>query len=173
MRPSDPEWPLRFETERRRVEPIFGIYLVRPIEHIGSTAIPRLVAKPIIDMVAVVRSIMEAASASDQLRRIGWVHAPEPFDEAERRLSFCYPSVARRTHHLHVVEEDFDGWREWVAFRDYLRAQPELCVEYGRLKTYLAAEHGSDPNNRGAYRSGKAEWVSAVTRRAMADGRPL
>jgi hypothetical protein len=52
-------------------------------------------------------------------------------------------------------------------------AQPELCVAYGRLKAYLAAEHGSDPNNRDAYRSGKAEWVSAVTRRAMADGRPL
>ncbi|MGP0031989.1 MAG: GrpB family protein [Acidimicrobiales bacterium] len=132
-----------------------------------------MVAKPIIDMVAVVWTITEAASVSDQLQRIGWVHAPEPFDEVERRLSFCYPSVARRTHHLHVVEGNFDGWREWVAFRDYLRAQPELCVEYGRLKTYLATEHGTDPNNRDAYRSGKAEWVSAVTRRAMADGRPL
>src|ERR1700733_7969363 len=103
MRPYDPEWPLRFETERRRVEPILSGYLVRPIEHIGSTAISGLVAKPIIDMVAVVRSITEVASACDQLRRIGWVHAPEPFDEVERRLSFCCPSVARRTHHLHVV----------------------------------------------------------------------
>jgi GrpB-like predicted nucleotidyltransferase (UPF0157 family) len=167
MCPYDPEWPASFERERRRIEPILRDYLIRPLEHIGSTSIPGLVAKPIIDMVAVVRCIDETSSIARPLERIGWVHAPEPPDEFERRLSFCYPSAARRTHHLHVVEEDFNGWKEWIAFRDYLRVQPELRTEYADLKTHLAADCGSDPNDRDAYRSGKSEWVTSVTLRAL------
>jgi GrpB-like predicted nucleotidyltransferase (UPF0157 family) len=169
MTPYDPDWPRSFDAERRRIAPLLGQFLVRPIEHVGSTSVPGLLAKPIIDMVAVVRDIGEVSALREPLGRTGWVHAPEALDEVERRLSFCHPTIAHRTHHLHVVEESFYGWREWLAFRDYLRARPELCVEYGRLKQGLADEFGSVPNERDPYRSGKSAWVTLVTARALSD----
>jgi GrpB-like predicted nucleotidyltransferase (UPF0157 family) len=170
MVPSDPAWPANFVIERDRLTPVLADWLVRPIEHMGSTAVPGLVAKPIIDMVAVVDDIDPARHAVGSLAMIGWLHAPEPFDEIERTMSFCTPSVERRTHHLHVVEESSDGWRGWLAFRDHLRAHPDLARDYGALKSRLADEHGADPDRRDAYRAGKASWVQAVTTQAQHRG---
>lgn len=167
MCPYDQDWPSSFERERVRLSPILQPYLVRPLEHIGSTSVPGLVAKPIIDMVAVVEDISPLIAEEDSLQGIGWVLAPEPADEIERRLSFCTPSKERRTHHLHVVEESFSGWHGWLAFRDYLRKNPDIAQEYGELKTHLSVGHGSNPNERDQYRAGKADWVSAVTARAL------
>ncbi len=145
-------------------------WLIQPLEHIGSTAVPGLVAKPIIDMLAVVEDIEAAAAAEVSLRKIGWVPAPEPGDDAARKLSFCMPSVELRTHHLHVVERVASGWRGWLAFRNDLRMHPEVAWEYGELKTRLANEHGTDPNQRDAYRAGKADWVGSITARALSAG---
>ena len=100
------------------------------------------------------------------------MHAPEPFDEAERKLSFCHPDVARRTHHLHVVEDRSDNWRGWLAFRDYLRSHPDAVAEYAAFKSGLAAAHGHDPNQRDAYRQGKADFISNITRIASGEGLP-
>ncbi len=97
MCPYDPDWPSTFERERVRLAPILQPYLVEPLEHIGSTSVPGLVAKPIIDMVAVVEDISPVIVEAGPLRRIGWVLAPEPADEIERRLSFCTPSKELRT----------------------------------------------------------------------------
>jgi GrpB-like predicted nucleotidyltransferase (UPF0157 family) len=167
MHPHDPAWARSFDVEAARVGRALGPWLVRPVEHIGSTAIPGLVAKPIIDMVAVVADVDAVdAGGSDALAAVGWVAAPEPGDAALRKRSFCTPAVARRSHHLHVVEERSDGWRGWLAFRDHLRAHPELAAEYGELKERLAAAHGGDPNDRDAYRAGKAGWIAAVTEAA-------
>jgi GrpB-like predicted nucleotidyltransferase (UPF0157 family) len=118
-------------------------------------------------MLAVVGDISPVITEEASLRRIGWVLAPEPADEIERRLSFCTPSKELRTHHLHVVEESFPRWHGWLAFRDYLRKNPVTAQEYGELKTRLSIEHGSDPNERDQYRVGKADWVSTVTARAL------
>ncbi|MBB5873595.1 GrpB-like predicted nucleotidyltransferase (UPF0157 family) [Allocatelliglobosispora scoriae] len=92
------------------------------------------------------------------LRAIGWLHAPEPSDENLLRWSFCYPSVELRTHHLHVVEHRSTGWPTWLAFRDHLRAHPELAGEYQRIKTELADTAADRP----AYRAGKAPFIEAV-----------
>ena len=167
MYPYDPDWATSFEYERIRLTPILKSFLLQPLEHMGSTSIPGLVAKPIIDMLAVVEDIAPVVAMEGPLREIGWVLALEPGDEVERRLSFCTPSRELRTHHLHVVEESFWGWRGWLAFRDYLRKNRDVALEYGELKTRLSLEHGSDPNERNSYRAGKADWVSAVTARAL------
>jgi GrpB-like predicted nucleotidyltransferase (UPF0157 family) len=167
MYPYDPDWASSFERERVRLTPILQPYLVQPLEHIGSTSVPGLVAKPIIDMVAVVEDISPVGAEEGSLRRIGWLFAPEPTDETERRLSLCTPSRELRTHHLHVVEESFSGWRDWLAFRDYLRKNPDVAQEYGELKTRLSIEHGANPNERDGYRAGKAGWVTTVTARAL------
>lgn len=171
MCPYDPDWPSTFERERVRLAPILQPYLVEPLEHIGSTSVPGLVAKPIIDMVAVVEDISPVIVEAGPLRRIGWVLAPEPADEIERRLSFCTPSKELRTHHLLVVEESFSGWRGWLAFRDYLRKNPDVAREYGEPKTHLSIEQGSNPNERDQYRAGKDDWVSTVTARALGSER--
>jgi len=167
MFPYDPDWASSFERERLRVTPILRPYLIEPLEHIGSTSVSGLVAKPIIDMLAVVEDISPVIAEEDSLRQIGWLLAPEPADDIERRLSFCTPSREIRTHHLHVVEREFSEWRGWLAFRNYLRRRPDVAQEYGEVKSRLAIEHGSDPNERDEYRAGKADWVSAVTQRAL------
>jgi GrpB-like predicted nucleotidyltransferase (UPF0157 family) len=169
MCPYDTDWAVSFEYERARLAPVLDPWLSQPIEHIGSTAVPGLVAKPIIDIVAVVGDIDVAAAAEVPLREIGWVAAPEPGDDQERKFSFCMPSVELRTHQLHMVERASSGWRGWLAFRNYLRTHPEASREYGDLKTRLANEHGADPNQRDAYRAGKAAWIRSVTNRALSE----
>ena len=98
---------------------------------------------------------------------IGWLAAPEPTDEGDHKLSFCFPSIERRSHHLHVVEESSRSWRGWLAFRDYLRSHADARQEYAALKQRLAAAHGGDPNERDAYRAGKAEFIRTITTRAL------
>ena len=89
---------------------------------------------------------------------------------AERRLSFCLPSIEHRTHHLHVVEDASPDWRGWLAFRDHLRVHDSVAREYASLKTELAAAHGGDPDQRDAYRGGKAGFILTVTEVALRDG---
>ncbi len=168
--PYDPAWPARFDQQRARLAPVLRPWLTRGVEHLGSTAVPGLPAKNIIDVLAVVDEIDAVRDARPSLHELGWRDAPEPEDDADRRLSFCYPSVARRTHHLHVVEARDPAWVGWLAFRDYLRRHDAVARAYGELKVRLALEHGGDPDDRQAYRDGKAAFVTAVTRRALADG---
>ena len=174
--PSDPGWPASFAAARDRIEPVLRPWLVRPIEHVGSTSVPGLPAKPIVDMLAVVRDIADIADVAGAiagLESAGWVHAPEPGDEADRRLSFCTPTVANRTHHLHVVEERRADWPGWLAFRDCLRTHPGLAGAYAALKRELAAAHGADPNEREAYRRGKDAFIQEVTRLTLERGRTV
>jgi GrpB-like predicted nucleotidyltransferase (UPF0157 family) len=167
MHPYDPGWPSSFEIEQRRLMLILGERLVRPIEHIGSTAVPGLVAKPIIDMAALVKDIDAIGSLAPALAEISWLEAPEPGDHEARKLSLCSPTVELRTHHLHVVEHPSRQWERWIAFRDHLRAHPELSSEYGALKSRLAQENSPDPNDREVYRSGKSDWISTATKQAL------
>src|SRR5688500_17510540 len=98
----DPSWPAAFERERARVAEVLRPGLIGPVEHIGSTSVPGLAAKPIIDMLARVEHY--DSLDPDVLGEIGWGHAPEPHDAQDRKWSFCFPDPAWRTHHLHVVE---------------------------------------------------------------------
>jgi GrpB-like predicted nucleotidyltransferase (UPF0157 family) len=163
--PYDPAWPAIFAAQRERITPLLEGWIVRDIEHIGSTAVPGLAAKPIIDMLAVVDAI--DARPVNLLAPAGWVHAPEPFDEAERKRSYCFPDVSRRSHHLHVVEARSEGWRGWLAFRDRLRGDPEAARAYADLKRGLVPAPGHDPDDRDAYRAGKATFVLTLTEQAL------
>jgi GrpB-like predicted nucleotidyltransferase (UPF0157 family) len=156
--PYDPLWPSLFERERQRVEGVLLPWLTAPVEHIGSTAVPGLAAKPIIDMLAVVSDYDAVTAAIPTMVAIGWASAPEPGEDQIRKHSFCHPGPAWRTHHLHVVEHSSQGWPTWLAFRDHLRANPEEAQEYGRLKQELAAR---DDRDRLAYRDGKAPFITS------------
>jgi GrpB-like predicted nucleotidyltransferase (UPF0157 family) len=154
----DAEWPELFAQQRPEVEQLLGPWLSGPVEHIGSTAIPGLRAKPIIDMLAPVGSLACARAAVPALEQAGWLYWP---DDPNRhyRVWFLRPSPQARTHHLQVVEGGHPQAVALLAFRDALRADGELRDEYARLKERLAAEH---PANRNAYTNAKADFVSRV-----------
>jgi GrpB-like predicted nucleotidyltransferase (UPF0157 family) len=159
IRPYDPGWPDAFERERARIEWALLPWLGAPVEHIGSTAVPGLAAKPIIDMMARVEDY-GSAGIEASMASIGWVHAPEPGDEAARKWSFCYPGIAWRTHHLHIYESTSDVWPRLLAFRDHLRSHPDDAATYAQVKRMLAA---ADPHDRPRYRAGKAPFIEALS----------
>lgn len=155
----DVRWPGLFEEQRQRVERILQPWLTRSIEHIGSTAVPGLPAKAIIDMAAEVRDPEACAEAFGSLASLDWVTAPEPDDREARKWSLCFPTIERRSHHLHIFEEGSSSLRTLLAFRDHLRSAPADRDEYARIKRELAA---ADDEDRPAYRSGKAPFITGI-----------
>jgi GrpB-like predicted nucleotidyltransferase (UPF0157 family) len=160
--PYDPAWPGLFAEQRERATAILGPWLAAPIEHVGSTAVPGLPAKPVIDMLAPVRSLAQAQDAVAPLQADGWVFWPE--DPCRHyRLWFLRPQPQARTHHLHVIEHDHPQARALIAFRDRLRTEAGLRTRYAELKQQLASRHR---DNRNAYTNAKSDFVAAVLRTA-------
>lgn len=159
IRSYDPDWPASFRTQETSLTPVLGDRLVMPLQHIGSTAIPGMPAKPIIDMLAVVPSYEAFGPAVHDVEPLGWTHAPEPGDDDSRRWSLCFPAIEHRTHHLHVVEHDSTGWPDWLLFRDYLRTHPSAAGRYAVVKRELAA---IDDTDRVRYRAGKAPVIAEL-----------
>jgi GrpB-like predicted nucleotidyltransferase (UPF0157 family) len=158
----DPAWPELFAGERPAVEALLAPWLCGPVEHVGSTAVPGLRAKPIIDMLVPVRSLPAVIAAVPLLKGAAWMPWPED-PLREYRLWFLKPSPEARTHHLQVVEADHPHAVALVAFREALRADDRLRDEYASLKERLAAEHA---DNRNAYTNAKAEFVTRALRQA-------
>jgi len=162
--PYDPAWPRQFEDERDSLRRILAAWLAGPIEHIGSTAVSGLAAKPVIDIMAGVRSLEASRPAIDAAATLGYCYFPY---QADRKHWFCKPSPAFRTHHLHLVPVDSHEWRRPIAFRDYVRAHPAIAAEYEMLKRRLAQEFRDD---REAYTAAKHPFIAAVTEKALAAG---
>lgn len=158
----DPAWPLSFAEQSERLERVLRQWLIGPIEHIGSTSVPGLPAKPIIDMLARVADYDRCEGMFPRLAEVGWLPAPEPGDAAARKWSVCYPRVEYRTHHLHIVEHRSTGWPTLLAFRNHLRGCAEDRDTYARIKRDLAA---LDDQDRPAYRAGKAPFITEVLRK--------
>jgi GrpB-like predicted nucleotidyltransferase (UPF0157 family) len=159
--PYDDGWSAAFEQQRPRVESALRPWLVGPVEHIGSTSVPNLAAKPIIDMLARI-SAYDAGDVIGAMSGIGWTHAPEPGDDQDRKWSFCFPDIGWRTHHLHIYESASLRWPLLLIFRDHLRTHPEDAAEYGRVKRTLAA---ADAHDRPRYRQGKAPFIEELLHR--------
>ena len=157
----DPAWPAEFEKERARLAETLGEWLAGPIEHIGSTAVPGLGAKPILDIMAPVESLERSRPAIEAARQLHYVYFPYRWEVMHW---FCKPSPSMRTHHLHLVPLNSRLWIERLAFRDHLRRHPEVAAEYAALKTSLAARY---PNDREAYTDAKAPFVQRVLAAAL------
>lgn len=159
----DPRWSLMFEEEAARVASVLSRDLVVRIDHIGSTAVPGLVAKPIIDLLVSVHSLVEAkqvaVSPLEKLGYVYWFDNPDP-----QRMFFVkgLPSNSPRTHHIHIVESD-SILMERLLCRDYLREHPDEALRYAQLKRDLAEQF---PTDREAYTSGKTEYVQLVMQKA-------
>jgi GrpB-like predicted nucleotidyltransferase (UPF0157 family) len=163
IKPYDSRWPALFVEERDRLIGRFPT-LIRRIEHFGSTAVPGLAAKPIVDMLVEVTSLDAAKTQiAPELQRAGYEYFWRP-SEGDVTPPFYAWFIRRdangqRTHHIHMVESGYPQW-ESLLFRDYLIAQPLVAEEYERLKRRLAAEF---PHDREAYTSGKGDFIRRMT----------
>ncbi len=165
--PYNPAWPRMFEQERQHLLACLPNELLGRIEHFGSTAVPGLAAKPIVDMLVEVTSLDAArerivpvleSQRYDYFWRPSWNDDTPPFYAwfIKRDAAGC------RTHHIHMIEHDFDHWNR-LFFRDYLIEHPDAARQYHELKLRLAHDF---PNDRVAYTNGKTEFVVEMTRKA-------
>lgn len=154
--PYDPAWPVMFEEERIALTEAIGEWVVGGIHHVGSTAVPDLEAKPIIDILAGVRDLDESRACFEPLARLDYMYAPYLADEMHW---FCKPHPNRRTHHLHLVPAGSKRYVDELAFRDRLRDDTEVAGEYVALKRSLANRFAND---REAYTDAKAVFIDRV-----------
>jgi GrpB-like predicted nucleotidyltransferase (UPF0157 family) len=168
--PYDPGWPAAFEQEALRLRSALGTLALR-VDHNGSTSIPGLAAKAVIDIQVSVAALQARAEYGERLESIGYVHVPHEDD------SFCpffhRPRRWPHSHHVHVVESGGLEERRTLAFRDYLCDHAEAAREYERLKHSLAEEFGaSSPESREAYARGKTTFIEKIVAVALNDGYP-
>lgn len=158
LHPYEPSWPIMFSTECLRLNSLLpGVFL--QVEHIGSTAVPGMPAKPVIDLLAGVESMALARSVAKRICTLGYTTSAEFNETLTDRMWFMRWAEGHRTHHLHVVVHDGNVWREHLAFRDALRSSPTLAVRYAELKFQLAAKHSTD---REAYTNAKSEFIRST-----------
>ena len=149
--PYDDAWPRLFEAEAERLRAAFGTNL-RVLEHVGSTSVPGLAAKPIVDIAASVESFDDLDVGA--LEALGYRYVPKFEEELPNRRYFT-----RGDHHLHVYEQEHEEFMDYVRFRDYLRTHPEDAEAYGKLKLRLGNELSDD---RVAYQQAKAPFVARL-----------
>ena len=155
-----PEWKELFEKEAALLRFLMGS-AIQKVEHIGSTSITGMSAKPIIDLVAVVQSLNEARVWITALHSLGYEYRPN--DTVADRIFFAKGPRISRTHHLSLTEITSNFYTEKILFRDYLRCHRDAFAEYLTLKRELALQY---PNDRESYTAGKRAFVERIIRSA-------
>ncbi|MGH7132134.1 MAG: GrpB family protein [Phycisphaerales bacterium] len=151
LTPHDPRWLVAAVEEGRRIAQACGSVVIR-VEHIGSTSVPALIAKPVIDLMPLVMSFDEGFACVQPMRALGYWYAGE-FGIAGRHL---FVKGAPRTHHAHMLVEGSKGVTRHLAVRDVLRASPQMAARYAALKQGLAAQFGDD---RESYAMAKSAFM--------------
>jgi GrpB-like predicted nucleotidyltransferase (UPF0157 family) len=152
----DPAWPDAFMRERRVLESLIGSWIMGGCEHVGSTAVPGLAAKPVVDVMVGVATLDASRPAISVLSDHGYQYSPYRPDVMHW---FCKPSFSFRTHHVHLVPFGSDLWEDRLLFRDHLRMHGPVAEEYAKLKRDLAAQYRDD---REAYTDGKGDFVQRI-----------
>nr|WP_321260443.1 GrpB family protein [uncultured Pseudodesulfovibrio sp.] len=168
--PYDSVWPSLFEMEKEHLFACLPIGLVVRIEHFGSTSIPGMTAKPVVDMLVEVTSLEEAKQRiAPVLEAQGYDYFWRPQSEGQTPPHYAWfikrDKKGQRTHHIHMTVADSTLWRG-LCFRDYLVAHPETAVEYEQLKQKLASTYHGD---RVAYTEGKTEFVRKVSNAVLSN----
>lgn len=154
--PYQSAWPALFEAEAARLRGLCGPALVR-IEHVGSTSIPGVDSKPIVDMMACVRDMRDAVALILLLEANGYEHRPD--DSWDERVFLAHGPRSARTHHLSFTTEHSRFWTDHLLFRDHLRTHPAEAAAYCELKRELARRF---PEDRRAYTDAKEAFVMRV-----------
>lgn len=148
------------QAECGRLAELLAPWLVDGVEHVGSTAVPGLAAKPVIDLMASVSDPDTVVSqAGQRLTADGWCYVPPELDHRPWRRFFVKPDAPglRRAAHLHLIQAGHARWAQQIAFRDALRDDDQLARRYAELKRRLAAQHADD---REAYTDAKADFIA-------------
>lgn len=161
----NPQWPALYEEEKGRLLGVIG-HKVVAIEHVGSTAVPGLGAKPIIDITVAVHRLADAEECIELLPSIGYEYIPPDKVGIPERRYFRKGLPGARTHHIHMVELASDFWERHLLFRDFLRAHPEVAQQYYELKKGLATKYGED---REGYTEAKTSFIEPVVAGAHAE----
>ncbi|HKR00539.1 MAG TPA: GrpB family protein [Pyrinomonadaceae bacterium] len=159
--PHNPQWRDAFEAEAKHVAAALGENVVA-IHHIGSTAIPSIYAKPVIDFLVEVRDIAEVDDRSLAMKSLGYEVMGE-FGITGRRYFRKDNQAGIRTHNIHTFEAGTAEVERHLAFRDYMIAHPEDAQRYSELKRRLADEH---PQSMDGYMDGKNGFIKEMDRRA-------
>ena len=158
----DPLWVTQYNEEAARIQLEIGEWLAG-LEHVGSTAVPGLAAKPVIDILAGLRTLADAPHCIPRLQGLGYRYIPDyELDLPERRY-FQKLIDGQHSHHIHMVEVTSDFWRRHLLFRDYLRSHPDDARAYGELKLRLAEQF---ENDRAAYTDAKGTFINEVMAKA-------
>ena len=170
--PYDASWPKKYAIEAETLRDALGAHALQ-IEHVGSTSIPGLAAKDVIDIQVSVPTLESLAPYLRPLARIGYGHVPLGDFDAVYPF-FQKPATWPSTHHLHLCVAGSEQERRHLAFRDYLRHNPVVAAEYVALKRELAtANHGATLESRERYSLSKTQFVLTALARALSEGYPL
>lgn len=165
--PHDDRWAALFEREKTRLEAALLPYLLA-VEHIGSTSIPGLAAKPTIDIMAGIHRLLDAPRIIPRMEKLGYAYIPKFEAEIpERRyFSLAGPEDGPQLSHVHMAEVGSAFWERHLLFRDYLRSHGQVAHEYEVLKRKLASVHAGDVE---AYTGAKTEFIGRVEGEARAE----
>jgi GrpB-like predicted nucleotidyltransferase (UPF0157 family) len=163
LKPHDPRWAAAAEAEGRRLATVLGDTLVR-VHHIGSTSIPGVIAKPILDLIPVVRSLAGLEAARPRLEALGYDWWGEYGLPGRRYLSLVDKATGKRLVQLHCYEEGSAEITRHLAFRDYLRSRPDLVAEYAAVKLRCLELHAQSSH---AYSDCKGDWVKRIETEAL------
>ncbi len=159
----NPNWVNMFEQEAESIRTVVGKDLIADIQHIGSTAVPGLAAKPVIDIMVGLRDVSDGKNIIQPLQKLGYVYwADNPNPGKMFFVKGMPPYEEKRTHHVHIVEINGEFWQRRL-FRDYLRIHSEEARRYEKLKRDLAAQFRDD---REAYTEGKGDYVAEIMEKA-------
>lgn len=161
----DPRWPVLYKEEKRQILSVIGDRILA-IEHIGSTAVPGLGGKDIVDFMVGVDGKEDADECVQRLQSLDYTDiTPQP---GHTEWFYCLsktPGITPR-YHLHLMKYPSPFWSKHILFRDYLRAHPEVAAEYFELKKRLADKYGRD---RIGYTDAKSEFIEKVVEKARAE----
>jgi GrpB-like predicted nucleotidyltransferase (UPF0157 family) len=158
----DPAWPEIFRRERALLEAALGDG-AGIVEHIGSTSVPGLAAKPIIDIMIGLHDFSQADRHVPRIEALGYEYVPQYEEVMPDRRYFKKKIGATATHHVHMVERGGAFWTRHLLFRDHLRANPDAAAEYAALKKRLAEIDWAD---KSGYLNGKTDFVLSIERKA-------
>jgi GrpB-like predicted nucleotidyltransferase (UPF0157 family) len=158
----DPSWPARFAAEAARIRAALGPVALR-VDHVGSTAIPGLAAKPIIDIQISVAQVQPMDPYRPALEGLGYRHTPYPDPDGVVRYPFFgKPPTRPRAFHIHLAQAGSQHERRHLAVRDFLRTHPDQAHAYERVKRAAAARH---PGDRLGYMAAKQAFVDDLEQR--------
>ncbi len=160
VEPYNKKWKVKFKNEKSKLEKIFNDILVK-IYHIGSTAIPNIKAKPVIDIMVVVEDIDKVDNYNDRIKSLGYEPKGE-FGIKNRR--FFQKGGNNRTHHIHIFQQGDKEIKRHINFRDYIKSHPKEAQKYSQLKEILADKYSQDINK---YNKGKNDFIAEIDSKAV------